>query len=541
MLWSRWIRIVLVALAAPVLVSSSGCDRVPDDGAPAPVTVRALMSHDPPSMSLIGKADRNSEILAWQITDSLLQYDERMRLQPRLAESYELSDDRLTMTFKLRRGVRWHDGREVTARDVVFTVEQVRDPLVENRAFAPKFSDLVSVEALDTHTVRARYSLAAPDALEGWRVPLLPAHLAESGAALLTGDYARHPVGCGPFRFVRFRPGEEIVLEANDDYWDGRPYIDRLVFRILPDQRTGFQSLLAGELDIMAVTPDLWREGLSSDAASRLDTFVYYRFNVWQVGWNQDGSNPFFDDTRVRRAMMLALDRETFNRSVIQGLARPAITSYNPDSVWADPALRPLPYDPDEARRLLDEAGWVDRDDDGVRERDGRPFRFTLTIHAATQAINDQMAAWQQQSWAEVGIRAEIEKLEWQQFRERRRNHDFEAAMAGIAFTPTPDQFELYHSTAREKGYNFVGLADPEVDRLIELGRTAWEAEERLAAYRQLQQRLHELQPIACLFHLPVPVLHDRRLTGVVPTPIDYWRTSRGPRVWRFGSAAAGD
>jgi peptide/nickel transport system substrate-binding protein len=238
--------------------------------------------------------------------------------------------------------------------------------------------------------------------------------------------------------------------------------------------------------------------------------------------------------------MMLALDREKFNANVAHGLARRAVTTYHPDSVWADRSVEPLPYDPDEARRLLGEAGWVDSDGDGVRDREGRPFRFTLTIHAATQAINDQMAAWLQQSWGEIGVEAEIEKLEWQQFRERRLAHDFDAAMAGMGFTPSPDQFELYHSTARDGGYNFVGLSDPEVDRLLEAGQTTWDDEERRAIYRRLQRRLHELQPIGCLVHFPSPVLHDRRLEGIVPSPLGHWRTTRGPRVWRWNPDAAG-
>ncbi len=154
-------------------------------------------------------------------------------------------------------------------------------------------------------------------------------------------------------------------------------------------------------------------------------------------------------------------------------------------------------------------------------------------IIASTQGINDHMAAWQQQSWAEIGIRAEIEKLEWRQFRERRRAHEFEAAMAGLSFTPNPDQFELYHSSARDE-YNFGGLADPEVDRLLEAGRTTFDVEARRAIYFELQRRLHALQPIGCLLHFPTPVLHDRRLQGIVPAPLDHWQITRGPREWHW-------
>jgi peptide/nickel transport system substrate-binding protein len=535
---ARKLAAAAVALSALFASCSSGEPRPvgPPGGSGGGGTVRGLLTQDPPSMSLVGKADRYSEIVATQITDSLVQYDPRMELQPRVAESWEFSDDRLVLTFRLREGVRWHDGREVTADDVVFSVGLVRDPAVENRTFSSLFQDLESVEALDRRTVRARYRTATPEALEAWQVPLLPRHLAEEGAALITGAYAEHPVGCGPFRFVRYRPGEEIVLEANDDYWDGRPRIDRLVLRIILDQRTGFQALLRGDLDIIVVTPDLWNEARRSDAAARLASFSYYRLNVWQVGWNLDGSNPFFTDPRVRRAMLLALDRQRFIGSVVDGQALVAATTYHPDLPLTDPAVRPLPYDPQEAGRLLDEAGWRDTDGDGVREREGRPFEFTLMMFTSSQALNDHMAAWQQQSWAEIGVRAEIEKLDWHHFREKREAHDFEAAMAGLGFTPNPDQYELYHTSAADAGYNYGSFSDAEVDRLLERGRREWDPEERRRIYSRLQHRLNELQPVACLLHLATPVLHDRRLRGVVASPLDHWRTTEGPRVWHWAA-----
>lgn len=536
---NRRISSVPTVLAAALILLTPGCGGESTPAPSAPRAVRALLSLDPPSMSLIGKADRNSEIVAAQVLDSLVQYDTQLELVPRVAESWEYSDDRRTLTFRLRPGVRWHDGREVTAHDVVFTVEQVRDPAVENRTYPPLFDHLESVTALDDRTVQARYAKPTVEMLEGWRVPLLPRHLAERGADLLTGEYASHPVGCGPFRFLRYRPGEEIVLEANDDYWDGRPRIDRLVFRIYPDQRTGYQALLAGDLDILVVTPDLWHEAQESGAEG-LASLFYYRLNVWQIGWNQDGSNPYFADPRVRRAMLLAADRERFIANVLHGLARPAATSYHPDLIWTDAEVEPLPHDPEAARRLLDEAGWVDRDGDGVRERDGRPFAFTLMIFTSTQGINDHMAAWLQQSWAEIGVRAEIEKLDWRHFRERRAQHRFEAAMAGLGFTPSPDQYELYHSSARDGGFNTMGLADPEVDRLVEQGRTTWDDAGRKEVFSRLQHRLHELQPMACLLHFATPVLHDRRLLGIEPSPLDHWRTSRGPRVWHWAAADDG-
>lgn len=519
------------AVALSLLLAAAGCA----GNGPAPAehrgSVRALMAHEPASISLVGKTDIEGERIAVQITDSLVQYDTAMRLQPRVAESWQFSDDGLTLTFRLRPGVRWHDGSPVTAADVVHTVRQVRDPAVESGTWEPLFHGLQSVEALDERTVRARYSEASPDALEAWRVPLIPRHLSGSGAELLTGEFSRHPVGCGPFRFVRRTTGEEIVLEANDDYWDGRPAFDRLIIRLFPEERTAFQALLAGELDVMPAAPDLWAQAADAEREGRIARFVYYRTSVWLIRWNQDGSNPFFVDPRVRRAMIEAVDREEFVREMLGGLGRVAATTYHPDLPWTDPELHPLPYDPADAARLLDAAGWR-MGPDGVRLRDGQPFRFSLMIVASTQPVTDQMAAWLQQSWHEVGIEARIDKLEWSHYRERRDAGDYHAAMGGLSTTPGPDQFELYHSSMREGGYNSMGFSDAKVDALLERGRRTFDPGRRVEVYRELQRRLAELQPVGCLVHFATPVLADARLRGIEPSPLDFWRTTRGPRVW---------
>ncbi|HKQ61162.1 MAG TPA: ABC transporter substrate-binding protein [Candidatus Polarisedimenticolaceae bacterium] len=497
-------------------------------------TVRAYLPAEPASLSLIGKTDLWSEIIAYQITDSLVQYDSRLELVPRVAASWEFSPDRLTLTFHLRDGVRWHDGTPVTADDVVFTVERVRDPRLENRTFGGLFQDLTGIEALDARTLRVRYQRATPDVLESWRVPLVPAHLAR-GDDLLTGSFQEQPVGCGPFRFARRVRGEEIELVANDDYWDGPPGLRRLVFRQFADERTAWQALMRGELDLMTpISNSLRPDAATAVASGRWIEHSAPSLSLWQIGWNQDGSNPFFTDARVRRAMVLALDREAFIAHVVPGVARRGITSYHPDSSWADPAVEPWPYDAAEAGRLLDAAGWRDRDGDGVRERDGHPFRFTLLVPSSTQPLNEHMAQWQQQCWAKIGVRADILKLEWQAFREQRGRHEFQAAAATFKLTPNPDQFELYHSSMREHGFNFVGLADAEIDRLLEQGRTTFDRSSRLEIYRRLQHRLHELEPISVLFYFTGSVLHDRQLEGVQPTPLDCWQTTAGPRQWHW-------
>jgi peptide/nickel transport system substrate-binding protein len=524
------------ALASALLASAAaGCAAPPGDEGFRTNTIRAHLTSEPASLSLIGKTDYNSEVIASLISDGLVRYDAALAFEPMLATSWELSADHRTVTFHLRDGVRWQDGRPVTARDVVYTVRKILEPATEARSWRPQFANLVSIDALDERTVRATYAEPHADFLDAWRIPIVPEHLASKDPDFLTGEFAKRPIGCGPFRLARHEPGQLLVLEANRDYWGGPPTIDRISFRVVPSDRTTYEALLRGDLDLyVGVTPDLWREALRSPRAARLARFVYPRLSVWHICWNVDGSNPFFGDPRVRRALVLALDRDRFARQVANGLGVPAATTYHPDTPWADPEVRPWPYEPAEARRLLEEAGWTDRDGDGVRERAGTVFRFTLLLPASPQELADRIALWTQQSLAEVGVRMEIEKLEPRAFYERRRAHQFQATMSSFLLTPAPDQFELYHSSARENGMNYGGFSDPEVDRLLEEGRRTFEPSRRKAIYSRLQRRLHELEPISCLFHWVSPVLYDARLRGIELSPIGPFLIVPGPRRWRW-------
>jgi peptide/nickel transport system substrate-binding protein len=492
------------------------------------------MYSSPSSLSLIGKSDRNSDIARRLITDSLVQYDADLDLVPMLATSWDVSPDGLTVSFELRRDVRWHDGSRVTADDVVFSVAKARDPSALERSYLSQFEDLVSLEALGEHRVRAVYSEPYADFLEAWTLPIIPAHLAGIEEDLLAGEFARNPVGCGPFRFVRYEEDIELVLEANPDYWMGRPALDGIRFEIVPNERTAYQALLRGDVDFMGAPPDIWREALASEDASHLGKLVFERMMVWYIAWNLSGGDPLFDDAGVRRAMMLALDREPFIEKVLDGLGLPATTTYHPSSPWAAPDLEPIGYDPDAARRLLEEAGWIDRDGDGIRDREGRRFSFTLLAARSSQEINARIVAWVQQSLREVGVEMEIEILEWGAFRERRGAGRFDAIASTLGFTPIADQSELYHSSAREAGFNFFGLDDPTVDALLERGRVTFDPEARAEIYHELQRRLDEIQPIAAVFHFSQPVLYDPRLTGLEPSGIDLWRITPGPRAWSW-------
>ena len=524
-------RVSIAAAAALALAACAGNPQRKDSD------VRVAIYANPSSFSLIGNTDLNASQIASVISDGLVAYDAQAHYVPMVARSWELAPDAKTLTFHLRDGVLWHDGERVSSKDVAYTVNKILSPATQASSWVSSFANIASVETPDDLTVVVHFKETYADALEPWRVPLVPEHVASKDANFLTGAFAHHPIGCGPFRFVSYEPGQSVVLQAFDKYWGGRPAMDRMIVKIVSADRTGYESLLLRDLDVIAVTPDLWRESLTSPAAQRLARFVYYRLSAWRVDWNQYDATPFFHDKRVRRALVMALDRKRFAETVSAGLARPGVSSYPPESPWADPSISALPFDPAESARLLDEAGWRRPSSGGVRTKDGRAFAFTLILAAGPQEIADRMAAWMQQSLAEIGVDMKIEKIATDVFRQRRKTHAFEAAFATLLFDATPDRFDVYHSKARDGGFNYGGFSDPEIDRLLEEGRATVDPASRRDIYYRLQKTLDDLQPVAFLFQFAQPVLHDPELEGVVASPVGLYSFAPGPRAWHWSSA----
>ncbi|RMG49103.1 MAG: hypothetical protein D6718_00375, partial [Acidobacteria bacterium] len=383
------------------------------------------------------------------------------------------------------------------------------------------------VEARGPRTVAVTYARPFAPALAAWaRLPLVP-----EGA----DPDSFPPIGCGPFRFERWDRGERVVLAANREHPRWPPSIGRLVLEVIPEYATRLAALRAGAVDATALSPTQARS-LASDTefGERFRVVTYRMLYVWFIAWRMDGSNPFFGDVRVRRAMTLAIDRQGFLEALGDRVSRVAVSTFHPDTWAYDPALSPLPTDRKRAAALLDEAGWVDRDGDGVRERDGVPFRFPLAFAAGSAEV-ERIASFVRDNLARVGVVAELTPLEWAVLRDRLQRRRFVAAMSGMALEPDPDPYDLWHSSQKDGGLNYPGLADPEVDRLIEAGRTTFDREARAAVYRSLGRRLHELQPCTFFFY-PGSRLAVVRSLELETSPRGLLGFRPGPAAWRVRS-----
>jgi len=496
----------------------SGCTKEPEIKYPNTITLGTL--GDAKRLLPMLASDSASSQVSGFVHNGLTKYDKDIRIKGELAESWDISPDGLTITFHLRTGVKWHDGKPFTADDVIFTYETVINPKTPT-PYATNYGPVKTVKALDAHTVRVVYSEPYAPALESWGMGILPKHLLE-GKDIGKSELNRAPVGTGPYRLKEWVTGQKIVLEAYDDYFEGRPNIDRIVIRIIPDMATMFLELKFGGIDLMSVTPPQFKLQIPTDFfRTYFATYQYPAFGYTYLGYNL--KHPLFSQLKVRQALAHAINKDELIAGVLLALGSPCTGPF-PQESWAfNPNVRDYPYDPGKALALLEELGWK-KNAQGMLEKDGKPFSFTVITNQGNEA-RLKTAQILKEQLKRVGIDMNIKVLEWQamlnEFIDKRR---FEVILMGWGLSRDPDLYDIWHSSkTKEKEFNFISYKNDEVDRLLIEGRQTFNIEKRKKIYHRIHEILAYEQPYAFLY-VPdaLPVLH-KRFKGVEKAPLGIW------------------
>ncbi len=462
--------------------------------------------------------DEPSRRVTELIFNGLVKYNKNVELVGDLAERWELSKDRKTIRFYLRKGVKWHDGRPFTARDVEYTYRVYADPKTPT-PYAGDFMRITEFRVIDDYTVEAVYPKPYAPALGSWVEGMLPRHLLE-GRDIAESPLTRAPVGTGPYKFVEWSEGEKIVLESNPDYFRGRPYINKVMIRFLLDKGTAFLELKSGNLDLLTLTPlQFKRQTVSTWFSKNFHKYQYLTFSYTYLAYNlQDWK---FKDKRVRRALTMGIDRKGIVKGVLLGLGQVVDAPYNPATYWYNRKVKKLAYNPKKAKDLLAEAGWKDTDGDGILDKDGVPFEFTIITNQGDDR-RKYAATIIQSNLKALGIRVHIHMLEWaallHNFLYSRR---FEACMIGWALDYDPNQIDKWNSSKiGQHDYNWMHYRNKEVDRLLELGVSTYDRKERKKYYDKFQEILAEDQPCTFLWiHESLPIVHSR-IRGIKPAAI---------------------
>lgn len=455
-------------------------------------TFRLPINDDPQMWPLVGGL--YNILVNKALYSTLLRYDpETLEPVGDLAESYTVSDDGTTYTFNLRQNVTWHDGEPFTADDVVFTMGLWTNPDVPF-FLSRNFRLVEEVKALDDYTVEVR--LSEPQAsfpiLLGYLANILPEHLlSDLSPEELTNpaEFLQHPIGTGPFEFAEYRPGAFVRLVANDDYFAGEPNLDALVYRIVPDANSQLALLQAGELDLVVIEP-FQLEAVERNPNIQIQSVPIVRHESISL----NSGNPILSDPQIRKALTLGLNREQILASVFKGRGSVATGPFAPAVAWAfNDDIDPLPFDPDQARALLDEAGWT-VGPDGVRQKDGERLSFTI-LYDPANPTRSQIALIAQQQWADIGVETDFDTAEYRAIIDRVRQTppDYEINPNYLITPPDPDGVAPYYisgSLANTSQYE-----NAEVDELFNQGATATSREERAEAYHRIQEIIHEEQP----------------------------------------------
>lgn len=501
---------LLAILTAPARLAS-GQGGPPVEGG----VYRRPLGNDPVTLDPAGIRDTYSLAVAQQLFDGLVQFDQTLAITPALAQFWKASRDGLTWTFTLRKGVRFHHGREVTADDVVYSFTRLLDPKTKSGAAdlflairgAQEFREgraaaVAGLVATDRHTVQVSLVEATvpfASVLAVGHAKIVPRELVEQPGE----PFGSRPVGTGPFRFVRWERGREIVLAANADYFDGPPRLARVVYHVLPGEPVDlmYQEFQRGRFEDMPIPAKEYRQIVGNRA------HVYVKrpmFTLRHYGLNLT-VKPL-DDRRVRQALLYAIDREGIVEEDFLGRSALARGILPPGTLGFNPKLRGYPHDPERARELLAQAGYP-----GGRGLPPLPI-WSSVKHDAIVREHERIT----RDLRAVGIRAEIRYLtDWPAFSTRMAERQLPVFLRSWnADVPDPDNF-LFKLFFSQSPRNYMGYANPVVDQLLLQARAAPEVIRRVELYRRAEELILEDAPIIPIWHSTYERLFQPYVRGV--------------------------
>lgn len=460
--------------------------------------------------------DSASHDIAGYTYNGLVKYDKNLNIVGVLAESWEVSKDNLSITFHLRKDVKWHDGTPFTAHDVNYTYKVITDPKTPT-PYSGDFKPVKEAKAIDDYTFRVTYEKPFAPALQSWSIGILPRHLLE-GQDITTSPLVRKPMGTGPYLFKEWITGDRVVLTANDHYFEGKPYVERRITRVIPDLATMFLELKRYAIDMMGLTPlQALKQTDYPGFRREFNKYKYLGFSYVYLGYNL--KHELFKDKRVRKAITYAINKQEIIEGILLGQGVEATGPYKPD-MWAyNGNVRRYEYSKEKALALLKDAGF-EQSRNGALVRGGKPFEFTILVNQGND-VRIRTAELIQKRLRDVGIAVKIRTIEWATFvNEFIDKRNFEAVILGWSFGPEPDLFDMWHSSKQgPKEFNFISFENQEVDDLIMRARHTMDQELRKRCYFRIQEILAEEQPYTFLFIPYSLVAVHKRIKGIEPAP----------------------
>ena len=448
---------------------------------------------------LLAQYNRVDQDLCALIFNGLTRADGQGNLEPDLAQQWQISDDGLVYLFKLKRGIRWQDNEPFTADDVIFTISLMQDPEFPGVPYLGELWRTVTIQKLDDFTLRFILPEPFPAFADFTTIGILPQHLFIDVPArdLLNHPFNLNPVGTGPFKLDEITT-EYAHLSANPLFSGAKPHLTHLELRFYPSYQETLVAYQAGEIDGISFIPSQAAPEVQNLESLNLYTARLSGYTVIYLNLQAPESAPFFVDSMVRRALLFGLDRQAIIDQALHGqglIAAGPIRSWS----WAYNAAQPVAdFDPAQAHGLLDAAGWVDQDGDGLREKAGQPFAFTLLSSDDPDKV--EVAKVISDQWKQLGVRVQVEQVGIG-LSERLAQGNYQAALAEVILSGDPDPYPLWHQTQIDGGQNYAGWEHEQASRLLAAARTITSTGRRNDFYFEFQEIFAEEVPSIILFY----------------------------------------
>lgn len=474
-------------------------------------TLHLSLSANPSRLNPLLATDSASGEITSFLFNGLVKWDKyQKRVIPDLAESFSFEDNK-TLVFRLKKGVKWHDGKPFSADDVLFTYKTLISPKIAS-PYATNFRFVKSVKKIDDLTIKVEYKKPYFKALETWMMGIIPKHVLQNEPNIMNAKFNTHPVGTGPYKLTRLEFSKDIILEANDDYFEHRPNIDKISFHVIPDTMTRFLMLKSKQLDIGSLSPIEYEKKLPEDFIKDFNIFENVALAYTYLGFNLHRKK--FQDPRVREALSLAINRDEIVDIMFFGHAKVCTGPFLPTSIAFNADVKKPKRDVKKAKRLLKEAGY-DKE---------HPFVFEIAT-SNSNPTRPYVAQILQHQLQDAGVVVKLRIMEWQAFLNTVVfPRKFDTVLLGWGLSPTPDPRLFWHSKSDVKGgFNFIGYHNEKVDRLIEQSETIIEREKLAKVWQKMFALIANDNPYLFLY-IPTSISAvSKKIKHIEALPSGYW------------------
>lgn len=474
-------------------------------------TLHLATSSNPARLNPLLATDSSSSEIAGFIFNGLVKYDkDSATIIGDLAEKFYFENE-TSLVFELKKNVKWHDGESFTSKDVLFTYKTLLSPKISS-PYSANFRFVKEVQIIDTYSLRVIYKQAYFKALETWMMGIIPEHILANDENLMSSKFNKNPIGTGAYKLHTLEHSKNIILEANSDYFMGKPHIKRISFHVIADPVTRFLMLKSQSLDIGSIEPMQFERQLSDEFFKNFNIYELISRSYTYLGFNLRREK--FKNPKVREALSLAIDREELveilffkHAKVCTGPFLPATSAYNPN-------VKAPKQDILKAKRLLAEAGYSEEN----------PFEFEI-VTSNSSSIRPYAAQILQHQLKKVGVIVTLRIMEWQAFLNMVVfPHEFDSVLLGWGLSPTPDPYLFWHTDSDKKGgFNLVGYDNPKVDILIDESQSIIDRERLAILWQKMFKMITDDNPYLFLY-IPNSITSvDKDIKNIEPSLSGIW------------------